>query len=467
MQENTQKESLSFIQKVGYGIASCGDALVYALIGTFLMFFLTTVAGIDPKTAGILTAIGAVWNAFFNPIMGFLSDKVRSRLGKRRVLMLMFSLPLALSVFLLFTALPIPGIFKSIYYGIMVMAFWTSYTGFFVPYLALGAEYTTDYHDRTLLRLFASFFNMIGNLLAMFMPTMLVEALSSHGFSQKAAWSLTGALLGIIAAATVLITFSASKAKDPPCPADKSEKGAIKASFNIRKILKEYLEVARLKPMKWLILASLASLCCYAMLMADMMYFLTYNLNFPPLKKTLCLMARSFVGIAAIPFIARLATKIDKKGTLISLNLFGSILLLICRMTGVHNLPLLVCYMLGTSILTVTYWQLVPSIYYDVCEYDFLVNGRYRQGIIVSFQGLVESLAVGIGSFILGQILGFAGFIGDQAVQTPAAERWIFNCTSIVPVIFALISCFAIYKYPIDREAYKKIVDLIASRKNA
>ena len=75
--------------------------------------------------------------------------------------MLAFSIPLALTMLLLFTDVNLPQGIKSVYYGVMLMMFWTSYAGYFVPYMALGAAYTGDYDDRTVLRLFASLFNMV------------------------------------------------------------------------------------------------------------------------------------------------------------------------------------------------------------------------------------------------------------------------------------------------------------------
>ena len=60
---------------MGYSSAAIGDAVAYTFINTYLMFFLTTVAGIRPAMAGTLTIIGAVWNALINPVMGYISDQ--------------------------------------------------------------------------------------------------------------------------------------------------------------------------------------------------------------------------------------------------------------------------------------------------------------------------------------------------------------------------------------------------------
>ena len=114
--ENNQ-EKLTKKEKLGYASASAGDSISYTLIGSFLMFFLTTVAGVDPVTAGMLTGIGAIWNAIFNPLMGYLADSFNSRFGRRRPLILAGSVPLAVVTFLLFTRVDLPVSVKPFYYA--------------------------------------------------------------------------------------------------------------------------------------------------------------------------------------------------------------------------------------------------------------------------------------------------------------------------------------------------------------
>ena len=129
----------------------------------------------------------------------------------------------------------------------------------------------------------------------------------------------------------------------------------------------------------------------------------------------------------------------------------------ILRYTGITIMPEVLIYMVFVCCGTCIYWDLMPSIYYDICEYDQLKNGRNRQGTIVSFQGLVEALALGLGSLILGVLLQIAGFDGEASVQTKTAMEWIFNCTTVVPVIFLIIASIAIYKYPLTKEMHEDI----------
>lgn len=474
--QNNKHLKLSIGDKLGYGAASAADSIVYCFIGSFLMFFLTTVAGVDPAAAGTISAVGAIWNAFFNPIMGYFSDGVRTRLGRRRPVMMAFALPLAASVTLLYTNMPFGGA-KPIYYAVMLMLTWTCYTGFFVPYLALGAAYTTDYDDRTVLRLFASFFNMVGNVAVMILPTVFVSKLETSGMSTSGAWTLTAAILGGIAFFMILVTFIASKEKDPPCAdlpedqpcADLPDVSAEASSDKKHKaglvsIFKEYISVAMLKPMKHLIFASAFSLIAYSIVIACMIYYLTYVLGYSSAAISAVLLIRALAGMALIPVTGRLALKTDKRNTLIMFNTIGTAALVTVRFTGADTIPTLVLFILGSVCATVIYWQIMPGIYYDVSDYDRLKTGKSRQGTIVSFQGLIEAAAAGIGSLILGCILRFAGFDGSSDVQTLTAITWIKNCTTIIPVIFLALASLSIYRYPITREKHAAIIKALDGR---
>ena len=123
-------EKLTLREHLGYGAASLGDSITYVFVGSFLMFFLTTVAHIAPAQAGVISALGAIASAVLNPILGYISDQVYTPLGRRRPALLVFALPLAISVTLLFTDLPLHGFIKTVYYGLMVVVFWFFYQGF-------------------------------------------------------------------------------------------------------------------------------------------------------------------------------------------------------------------------------------------------------------------------------------------------------------------------------------------------
>lgn len=448
-------------EKIGYSIASLGDSSFYGFITVFLLFFLTTIAGISPAVAGTITAVGAFWNAFFNPIIGYLADRVYTRFGRRRPLIFAFSIPMAVTSFLLFTNIDIAEPVKPIYYGVMLMLYWTSYTGFFIPYLALGAEYTSDYDDRTILRLFSSFFNMIGTLFSMVVPNLLVAFLEGRGATGSEAWSATGLFLGVVAAASVLITVATSKKKDPPCekPAELVAEEGQPLRGVIAGLFREYASVAMLQPMRYLIAASLAGLIVFTMLMSDVNYYFIYVKELSAGETSSWLTLRTVLGLLFIPITGKLVLRFDKRETMIGYLLAGAAGLCLMRFTEFSMAWEIGLYMVFLTICTAIYWQIMPGIFYDVAEYDRIKNGKSRTATIVSFQGLVEALAVGIGGQILGIVLESAGFDGNAAVQSEMALIWIENAATLIPVVFILIVCGALYKYPITKKSYEEMME--------
>lgn len=443
----------SFMEKTGYGIASLADSISYNFVGTFFLFFLTTVAGISPGIAGLIIAIGSGWNAVFNPVMGYFSDNVSTRFGRRRPIILVSSILLGIMLFVMFTDIDASSACKPVYYGLMTVLFWSCFTGFFIPYNALGTDYASSYDERTSIRSFASFFNMIGNMFCMVTPTVIVEFLEHHGMTAARAWSVTGGFLGVLTTITIIITVIVSKNRDLPCEKhDTPETAAHEKKFSLLNIFTEYISVAKLRPMKHLIVASLCSLILYTMLMSNMLYFLTYNLGMSAVQISFCFFLRSALGIAFIPAAGKLSAIFDKRIALIICYLAGMTGMIVLRFAELHGFGGALIYMFFMSICTTIYWQIMPSIFYDVCDYDTRVTGKKREAMILSFQGLVEAFAAGIGGQILGITLQIAGFDGNTAVQTAAALTWIENSATVLPMIFMVIAIAALYKYPLRRE---------------
>ena len=130
---------------------------------------------------------------------------------------------------------------------------------------------------------------MVGNMFCMVMPTIIVEFLEHRGMTTAHAWSVTGGFLGALTMITIIITVIVSKNRDLPREKhDVPEASVHKKQFSLLNIFREYISVAKLRPMKYLIAASLCSLILYTMLMSNMLYFLTYNLGMSAVQISFC-----------------------------------------------------------------------------------------------------------------------------------------------------------------------------------
>ena len=208
MSNTNISQKLSTKTKLGYGSASIADAVAYNFVLMFFFYFLTDIAGVSPAFAGLIAFIATVWDACTNPVIGQLSDNSRAKMGRRRFFLFLSCAPLAVAVFLMFTAVEFSPMVKNLYYIGVAMIFWTSYSVFYIPYTALGAELTLDYDERTKLRMPATLFNYLGNILGMSAPLWIVASLTSRGYSQSFAWNKVALMVGILAFLSIAITIT-------------------------------------------------------------------------------------------------------------------------------------------------------------------------------------------------------------------------------------------------------------------
>ena len=446
---------LSFKDKIAYSSAGIGDAASYSVVGTFLMFFLTTVGHVSPVLAGSIIAFGSIWDVIWSLVVGFWSDNSGSRMGRRRPFLLAGAVLIAVSCSLLFKTIDAGPVFKAVYYGAMVLVFWTGFSTFFVPYLALGAEFTDDYNERTKLRSVTYGFNIIGTLLGVVLPLILVDLLCGWGFGTEGSWLMTGAFVGIVSATSICTTVALSKNKDIACRREKEEKRAFVR--NLADMVKSYAGVLKLKPIRHLLLASIFYLMASTIYGADRLYFYTYNLKFDTASSSLVLLFTSIVGMFFAPVIMALTRWLDKRSLLIVCMLVSAVLVAAAKFTGITTIGGMLVFIFVYYIGSGAYWQLMPAMIYDICEYDELETGNRREGSIVSLLSVSEALSSAVAMQLLGVILQLAGFDGSSATQTASALEWVENSLIVIPAVFMVLTVFMVFLYPITKKKFEEI----------
>ena len=256
----------------GYGVAGFGDSTYYNIIGSFLLFFLTSVAHVPTVAAGFISSLGSIADGVWSPIMGFISDNSASPGGRRRPYIIRGSVLCLISTALIFITIPGGAVVKCLYYGALVIAFWISFATFFVPYAALGAEIATDYDDRTWIRTLTSFFNSAGSLLSTVLPTSIVALIVARGISRQAAWMCVGIIVGVAAFFTIFIAWKLTDG------AELVKQNLKKKKVSVVNVFREYFSLLKLKTIRYLLLGSILSLIAYTMMTTGKMYLFTYNI---------------------------------------------------------------------------------------------------------------------------------------------------------------------------------------------
>ncbi len=152
--------------KIGYAIGDVGISIAYFAVGFFFIYYLTDIVGLDPVLAGLAFFLGKLWDGINDPIMGVLSDRTRSRYGRKRVYVIYGAFPLAIS-FILLWMIPVDASqwTQFILATVSLTLFATAYTVVVVPYMALVPVMSADYDERTQITGLRAALSTVGTIL--------------------------------------------------------------------------------------------------------------------------------------------------------------------------------------------------------------------------------------------------------------------------------------------------------------
>lgn len=457
---------LTMKEKLGYSSAGITDSANFTFMGSYILFFLTTIAHINPVTAGALIAVGSVISSLWGPIVGFLSDHIKTKFGRRRPFLMAASVPLAVSMVLCFTDIQSAELVRNIYYGVMIVLFWCSFSSFYTPWLALGAEYTTDYSERTELRSVTYAVTLAGTVFGIAVPPIAIDWFCKLGFSETKAWQIMALIIAVIAFIAINITIRASARKDVGTVSAKGDAPKRKLQAGaIASLVKEYWEVLKLKPMLFVIGACLCQITAQGIFFSDRLYFFTYNLGLSAGESTAAMIMFPISGAIILVPILKVTNKLDKRSALILFLLIAAAgCVVMDRIVGINSFAGVVALTFVFVIGNSAFWQLMPVMIYDVCEYDEYQNNKRREGIIVSIQTIMETICSGLATFVLGAILQFTGFDETAMQQTETALGGVEFALAIVPALLMVGCAFMAYKYPITKDVFRQLKEAVAKR---
>ena len=159
--------TLKLHTKISYGIGQLGEGIKNTSFETFLFFYYNQVLGLSGTYAGAATFIALGIDAFFDPLAGSLSDSLRSRWGRRHPFMYAGAVPFGLMFYLLFVppaGLGEVGLF--LWLTVFAVAVRMAMAVYLIPHNALGAELSSDYHERTSIGGWRLLFGFLGGVAA-------------------------------------------------------------------------------------------------------------------------------------------------------------------------------------------------------------------------------------------------------------------------------------------------------------
>ena len=183
-------EKLSFSTKLAYGAGDLGPAITANILVFYLMFFFTNVVGLNVGLASVILLMGKVWDAINDPLVGVLSDRTKSKWGRRHPWMFWGAIPFGVFFFLQwiipkFSDNPATnqwGLFW--YYVIIAMLSQSFYTIVNLPYTALTPELTQDYNERTSLNSFRFAFSIGGSIFSLLLALGIFSVVKADSATQ-------------------------------------------------------------------------------------------------------------------------------------------------------------------------------------------------------------------------------------------------------------------------------------------
>jgi GPH family glycoside/pentoside/hexuronide:cation symporter len=435
-----------------------GGNLFVTVLGFYLLNFITDNLLLGAGLAGTAMLIGKIWDGAIDPAIGTLSDRTRSRMGRRRPWMLTGAITIIFLMTLMFSNPHIRSqgllfIWVLVVYIIMVAA----YSIINIPYGALTPELTKDYDERTTLNAFRMCFAVVGT----FIGALAVGFVRGFFANQDLGWSAVGLAMGAVVMITTLITFFTVKE-----PARAAEEASDQEGF-----LKTYGAALKNKPFVLALITYSLHMMGTNILQSSLLYYykyIVYNGGHDALAVAEFSKAIMFFLVAALLFIpiwTLISKRIGKKlaynigMVLFAVAVMGVFLFAVGRPASVLWI-LMALAGVGFSTNYVMPYAIIP----DTVELDYAENGVRREGAFYGLWNFMFQVGIAFALALNGWVLYGFGYAPNVA-QNALSKLGIRLLVGPIAALFVVIGIVVLSFYPITRKYYdEKILPKVLAR---
>ncbi len=458
-------DRLSLGTKIGFGMGDIygGGSMVF--IGIYYLFFLTDVVKLSPALAGIVVLIAKIWDAVNDPIMGVITDRTRSRFGRRRPYLLAGIFFVFISYVILWYPIDVESDTARFAFTLFGYIFFdTVLTMVMIPYNALASELTLNYEERTSLTSVRMFFSMFSSILCAVVPMEIVKAIPDV----REGHVVMGVSFGLLFALPYIATFFTTR--------ERSEFQKEVPPFSISDM---YIAPFRIKSFVLVLLMYLFSFLSMDVVMSIVIYFMTYyigrggetNYVFGTLLVMQMLM---------IPFYYYLSRKTSKKTAFIAaLAVWIAVMLFSFAITpGLHRAAIYIfAALIGLSTGGVV--VMIYSIFPDIPDVDELVSGERREGTYMGLFIFMRKFSSAFAIFLISQAISIAGYLPPKSEMVNGAVKMANQAQSAqfvmvlrvifaaVPVVLLLACLYFAAKYPLSPAVHERLKRFLIARRGA
>jgi GPH family glycoside/pentoside/hexuronide:cation symporter len=470
-----KENRLSFWTKLVYGTGDWSGSSYGTLRQIFYAIFLTDVVGLEPRLASVAALLGIIWDAVNDPLVGMLTDRVRTRWGRRRPFLLIFAIPFGLSFMLLWWAPPWHNqiaLAATVSLAFMLSDTFETLCG--VPFSALLPELTPDYDDRTTLTSFRIFFNLLASLATAVAAPMIVDAALSAGLNQQQGYLLVAGMFGGLASIPYLLIFAVVREKyvttETKTVPDIPFRETVRTAWgNI-----PFRFATAIYMLNWitfdLVALALPFYLLYWIARGNLLFSVTLlGINLPLESAVFAILL--ITAVIALPFWLWLSHRLSKRSAYIIGMVFwaGVQLAIFSVRPGQITLVLWMSFLAGLSVSAA---HILPdAIFPDVIEWDELRTGRRQEGIYYGVKNFVRKLTGALAIFIALQVMGWFGYQtppenATTFMQSPATLTAIRVLIGPLGAVLLFSAVLTAWFYPLTRERHARIRKLLAQRKD-
>jgi GPH family glycoside/pentoside/hexuronide:cation symporter len=423
--------------KLRLGLFAFGDFafnLYWQSVMLFLLFYYTDALELPMRVAATTYMVASVWDGIANFAAGILVDRRATARGYGTIVTV-GSVPLGLCFVLAY--LP-PG--STGWWGIAVvfaghLLFRTAYAAVNVPYLAMSARISPDEGDRALVAGMRMLFGTAAAVIVALVTVPLGRWLTGSSAAQAyLGAAIAFAIMGTAILLLVGATFHEGAKVERPYPSD------LKAA--LRSLVRNRAFVA-------LNAAMMAMIVAVTVLNKSVLYYFKYLLD-DPAAGQLALASMGAVSAVAIPLWMLLGRIVGLRALWLlaaGAGMLGLALFALVDLDGAAGMQM---FLIGLQVMIVglnfVFWAMLPN----VIEYGERETGVHVEGAVFGLAALLQRIAIGIATGILGWSFASAGYVAnvDQSAQTLAGMR---ATVALVPLIFLGLSCVAMLMNPLGR----------------
>jgi GPH family glycoside/pentoside/hexuronide:cation symporter len=424
------------------------SALVHGPVAGIAPTLYATHFGLSLSAIGAAMLFARVFDAVSDPAIGYLSDRTRSPLGRRKPWLIASGILTMISAWFLFSPPAHPSL---AYFFIWYVAVYFAWTLVEIPHVAWGAEITRDYQQRSRVFTFRIFAQFCGGVAFFLLP--LLPIFTSHAVTPE-----TLRFLAKVVLVATPVAMGAAIFFGPPSLAGDEREG--------RHRLRDLLTLVRGNRPLWIYLSGFL-LAGLAEGMFGALTFLYFTVYFG-VGESIALLFLLLYGssLVIMPLVPWIASRFGKHRVWAGNNVVGAMIFMsILAVPKAHALLPLMLLIVPIGFSNALSHIIAPSLLGDVIDYDTLKTGKRRAATYTALYALVLKFNAAVGgaaAFFLLSLFGFNAKLG--AVNGPQAMLGLKMAYVIIPSLIYVCSAICIWFFPIDRRRQGLIARRLALR---